>query len=346
MICSVRSAASPELMDFPQFLTWSAGARPSVPEANRYCETRIAYALRHLKPALESSDPLSHVRRRDLVRLWCHRAGLQEHPRTVLASEGVRHSLQVIFGLFAQSGATVAIPTDVYPVYLQIASRAQLSVLGFTTFPQFKLRQILHAAQEVGVLHVLLPCPLKLQGRAWTNEEMATAEAWLHAGKQRRLILDGVYGFGARLDSVTKRLIESDQVLFLDSLSKSFLHEQVFGVAVVPAQDLECYTAAFCNLVPASAKLHIAHQLLERHPDIPRQVARALDSRRTTLLSSVLRSQNQPLPPEQGYLVAIDCPAESLLKEHLLLAIPASVFGSLRTDWSVASALPAADTSS
>ncbi len=125
-------------------------------------------------------------------------------------------------------------PIDVYPVYWQIASRARLSAVGFTTFPQFELSRILDAAQEAGAHHVLLPYPLKLHGRAWTNEEVATAKAWLCAGKQRRLILDSVYSFGARLDSITKRLIESDQVVFLDSLSKAWLHEQIFGVAVIP----------------------------------------------------------------------------------------------------------------
>jgi histidinol-phosphate/aromatic aminotransferase/cobyric acid decarboxylase-like protein len=127
----------------------------------------------------------------------------------------------VIFGLLAQGGATVAMPIDVYPVYWQIASRERLSAVGFTTFPQFDLSRILDAAQEAGVHHVLLPYPLKLQGRAWTNEEVATAKAWLSAGKQRRLILDSVYSFGAQLDSITTQLIESDQVVFLDSLSKA-----------------------------------------------------------------------------------------------------------------------------
>jgi aspartate/methionine/tyrosine aminotransferase len=264
----------------------------------------------------------------------------------VLASEGVRHSLQVIFGLLVQSGATVAIPIDVYPVYWQIANRARLSVVGFKTFPKFDLSRILDAAQEAYAHYVLLPFPLKLHGRAWTNEEVATAMAWLCADKQRRLILDSVYSFGAQLDSNSKRLIESDQVVFLDSLSKAWLNEQVFGVAVIPEQDMEFYTAAFHNLAPAQAKLLVAHQLLERYPDLPRQVARELDSLRATLMSRVLPAQREPLPPEQGYLVAINCSVESLLKEHSLLAIPASAFGSRRGDWSVASALPVADASS
>ena len=296
-------------------------------------------------PALHPVAP-SRVHRCDLVRLWCQARGLKAHARTVLASEGVRHSLQVIFGLLVQSGAKVAIPIDVYPVYWQLARQAQLSAVGFTTFPQFELSRILNAAEESGAHHVLLPYPLKLHGRAWTNEEAATAEAWLRSSNQRRLILDGVYGFGAQLDSVTTRLIESDQVVFLDSLSKSWLHERVFGVAVIPEQDVEFYTAAFRDLTPTPAKIYVAHQLLERFPDIPRQITRELDKRRAALLERILRAQNQLLPAERGYLVAVECSPERLLTRHSLLAIPASAFGSCRGDWSVASALSVADASS
>lgn len=346
MITSAHPTASPELMDFSQFLAWSEGARRSTPEADRYCETRIAHALRHLKPDLGSPAASSRAHRCDLVRLWCQRRGLQVHARRMLASEGVRHSLQVIFRLLVQSGAAVAIPIDVYPVYWQIASRARLSVVGFTTFPKFELSRILDAAQEAGAHHVLLPYPLKLHGRAWTNEEVATAKAWLCAGKQRRLILDSVYSFGAQLDSITKRLIESDQVVFLDSLSKAWLHEQVFGVAVIPEQDVEFYSAAFRDLAPAPAKLIVAHELLERFPDIPQQIAQELDTRRAALLGRASWAKHQLLPVERGYLVAIECSAEILLTQHSLIAIPAAAFGSRRSDWSVASALPVAGASS
>lgn len=346
MILSAQPNVSPELMDFSQFLAWSKGAQRLTPEADRYCETRIAHALRHLKPALGSPAAPPRAHRCDLVRLWCQRRGLQAHARRVLASEGVRHSLQVIFGLLVQSGAAVAIPIDVYPVYWQIASRARLTSVGFTTFPQFELSRILDAAQEAGAHYVLLPYPLKLHGRAWTNDEVAIAEAWLCADKQRRLILDSVYSFGAQSDSITKRLIESDQVVFLDSLSKAWLHEQVFGVAVIPEQDVEFYSAAFRDLVPTPTKLIVAHELLERFPDTPQQITQELATKRAALLRCASRAKHPLLPVERGYLVPIECSAETLLTQHSLLAIPASAFGSRRSDWSVASALPVRDASS
>jgi hypothetical protein len=155
-----------------------------------------------------------------------------------------------------------------------------------------------------------------------------------------------VYSFGAQLDSITNRLIESDQVVFLDSLSKAWLHEQVFGVAVIPEQDVEFYSAAFRDLASTPAKLIVAHELLERFPDTPQQITQELETKRAALLGRASRAKRQLLPVERGYLVAIECSAEILLTQHSLLAIPASAFGSRRSDWSVASSLPVAGASS
>ncbi len=46
---------------------------------------------------------------------------------------------------------------------------------------------------------------------------------WLNEVPQRRLILDGVYSFGLPTDVFTQHLLETDQVIYLDSLSKGWL---------------------------------------------------------------------------------------------------------------------------
>jgi hypothetical protein len=342
---SVASVSTGELMDFRQFIVWSDGARRSMPAAELYCETRIARALAHLKPVIPEPAAPSGSHRCDLVQLWCKARGLAPSARTTLAAEGVRHSLQVIFAWLARSGATAALPNDVYPVYWQLAAQAQLPVAGFDLFPRFELSRILDAAAKAGARHVLLPLPLKLHGRTWTDYETAIAEHWLRADPQRRIVLDGVYGFSGLLDAVTRRLIATDQVLLLDSLSKGWLNERVFGVAVIPEQDVALYTPLFRNLAPSPSKLWAAHQLLLHFPDIPYQVVRELDTRRAQLLERVSRTPYRTLPAQRGYLVAIECAADVLLAEHSMLAIPASVFGSRLSNWSIASALPALEPS-
>ena len=330
-------------MDFRQFLTWSENARRLAPEAARYCETRIARALSHLVPVVTDSATSPRVHRCDLVRLWCDARGVRPSAQTILASEGVRHSLRVIFKVLARIGATVAMPTDVYPVYSKIATEAELSTIGFATFPAFDIDRILNVAEAGGAHHVLLPQPLKLHGCVWTEDETTTAETWLRADVRRRLLIDGVYGLGRPLDSVSKRLIETEQVVFLDSLSKGWLHEQVFGVTLIPKRDVGLYSSPFRDLSPAPPKLFVAGELLRRFVDVPRQIERELDARRQKLLGRVSRTGHQSLRAESGYLVAVECSCERLLSHHAMLAIPASAFGSRLTEWSIASALPIAD---
>src|SRR5438552_5323941 len=104
-------------MDFGEFLLWSERAARSTPPVSRLCETRITRALASILPGRSTPLDVSHVHHCDLVRLWCERQGLSSAlAENALASEGVRHALQIIFQLLAQSGTTVALPRDVYPV--------------------------------------------------------------------------------------------------------------------------------------------------------------------------------------------------------------------------------------
>jgi hypothetical protein len=338
-----RPTSTSALMNFRQFIAWSEAARHLTPDAERYCETRNSRAFPHLVVVPDASCEAHRIHRCDLVPLWCKAMGIPALARMTLATEGVRHSLQTIFAILAKVGAMVAIPTDVYPVYWQLASAANLRVVGFETFPIFDLRRILSDAEEAGAHHLLLPQPLKLHGRSWTDKEVATAEDWLGAGIQRRIILDGVYAFGAPLCSATKRLVETGQVVFLDSLSKGWLHERTFGAAVIPEQDASIYMAPFRNLPSTPSKLLVAQQLIERFSDTPCRVRKEIDALRSEVLRRASRVSHLMKSVAHGYLLPIECSSEELLTEHSMITIPASVFGSRFSCWSIASALPAVD---
>ena len=153
--------------------------------------------------------------------------------------EGVRHALALIFGGFARRGEPIALPRDVYPVYWRIAAGAGVAAIGFDTFPE------LAHPFSTAARHVVLPCPLKLHGRAWTASGSKLRRAGSRAIRRDDSILDGVYSFGEPIARGVLELIASDQVLYLDSLSKGWLHEQVFGAAVVPARDLAVLAPIF-----------------------------------------------------------------------------------------------------
>lgn len=312
---------------FEDFVALQERVRREDPSVVQLGETRIARALAALRPAIDVPAEIPKLHRCHLATAWCARRGMpDEWSARALVCEGVRHALALIFGELARRDARVAVPSDVYPVYRQLAERAQLAVVPVDTFPLLTF--------ETNARYLLLPCPLKLHGRAWSAAEVAAGHAWLAADRTRRLILDGVYSFDAVLAPDVRALIETDQVLYLDSLSKSWLHEKVFGTAIVPAQDFAMWAPIFRASAPAQASLFVARALLER--TVP--VAAELAVRRARTLAILADHAIEAVAPESGYFIPIELPADVALARHRVLVIPFAVFGG--TDaWSFASAL-------
>jgi aspartate/methionine/tyrosine aminotransferase len=287
-------------------------------------ETRIARALAALRPVIDIPDDVPKLHRCHLATAWCARRGMPAAwSARALVCGGVRAALALIFGELR--GETVAMPRDVYPVYWELAERAGLSAIAIDTFPEL---------QFADVRYLVLPCPLKLHGRAWTAAELEAARRWLAADRSRRLILDGVYSFDAMIAPDVIALIETDQVIYLDSLSKSWLHEKVFGTAVVPVQDAARWMPVFRAAAPTQAALFTARALLEA----PVAVEAALASRRTRTLTALATRGLTPAAPARGYFIPIEIDARVALERHDVLLIPFAVFGGT-APWSFASAL-------
>jgi hypothetical protein len=157
------------------------------------------------------------------------------------------------------------------------------------------------------------------------------------------LILDGLYSFGLPYDTLTKSLFETNQVIYLDSLSKGWLHELVLGVAVVPEEDLEIYGNSFRNLHLSQANLFRARELLSCYRDFPVHLTEEIARRRRVLLQILGETGVRALPAALGYLVPIEASAAILFERHGLLTIPATVFGCRSAQWSIASALPSVE---
>jgi hypothetical protein len=240
----------------------------------------------------------------------------------------------------ADTATRVAIPRDVYPVYLQAAVEAGVSSSTFETFPDFDLVRILAVCAREHADHVLLPYPLKLHGRSWTEAETQLAQSWLAENSARRLILDGVYSFGQPLELAIQQLLTADQVLYLDSLSKGWLHARVFGTAIVPGRDLERYVESFRSNGPAQSKLHTARRLLSYFGDLPSGLRQELARLRTDLHMRLTQAGLRVRDAPRGYLLAVEGDAHELLEGHGLLTIPVSAFGGTSQSVCIASALP------
>ncbi|HEX7639903.1 MAG TPA: hypothetical protein VF457_16015 [Burkholderiaceae bacterium] len=330
-------------MDFAAFIEWSRPLRAERTDLLDVAETRIAHALADLRPEVTIPETFARVHRCHLAPVWCALQGLPpEAARTAFACNGVRHGLELLLRAFARAGRRVAMPRDVYPVYWRIAAAAGVATSALDTFPAFDLSQLLAQATADGASVVLLPAPLKLHGRAWTAAEADVAARWLAQDGERRILLDGVYAFGQPLGTALLRLIATDQVFYLDSLSKGWLHELVFGMVLAPQRDGESLRDIFRALQPGQRQLFLARELMTRFHDFPRRLAHELDRRRAELARRLADAGVAARPVTRGYLVAIEASATALLANHRVLALPASVFGSPRHDLSIASALTAA----
>jgi len=334
---------SPDTMGFMEFVTWAQNIARAQPNIRLFCETRLSKAFKEIRPDMAVQNPAVTAHRCDLARQWCDAYGVSpSKARMTLICDGVRHGLALIFGILAQQGRRVAIPRDVYPVYWMIASDAGVETLGIETFPDFDLEAVLGQMISADISAMLLPGPLKLHGRKWTDSELAQVTRWLRERGDRRLILDGIYSLGSPLDSQTNRLLETGQVIYLDSLSKGWLHEKIFGVVVVPENDFDLYAETFRSLPARQENLVCAREMLTSHRHVPAMLAKRLAEKREALLTFAKETGLKARPVERGYFVPIEGSVSSLLRNHNVLAIPATAFGSRLSRWSVASALPVA----
>lgn len=296
-------------------------------------ETNIWRSLNHLIPLVQLRPDI-HIHRCHLAEVWLD---VFELPSTwskyTMITSGVRHSLSLLLPELAKRNGQLVMPLDVYPVYGQIADASGLVPALFPTVPELQIPD--HGDW------LLLPNPLKPAGRWLTLAEVRAIKDWLAQSPLRRILIDAVYSFGTQIHSTTLALLETQQAFLMHSLSKAWLHPKVMGVCIVPEADWVHLAAIFrCNS-PVQADLQTANVLLRSHQDVPFSVDYELTLRRVRLRARLplgvetLQTDSQ----EAGYFIPLIASFESLLESHQILTMPISIFGSTRSDLSVASAL-------
>src|SRR5687768_10845033 len=94
-------------------------------------ETNLYASLAHLIPP-ETPAPEHTVHRCHLAAEWVQRFGLPEDTASrALISCGVRDSLALLFGAYADNGTRLWLPADNYPIYGAFARAAGLTPLEF-----------------------------------------------------------------------------------------------------------------------------------------------------------------------------------------------------------------------
>jgi len=280
-------------------------------------------ALAGMRPSFRMAPTPASVP--DLEGAWRKRWGLTGVEGTVRLSTGVRPMLARLFASFARDGRRLLAPEDVYPVYLELAGRAGVTLNTFPTVPQPRLPEVGVARGPEGLL---LPEPLVPLGRGLTDSEAMQIQSWLDEDRERLLLLDCVYTFSERFTRTAETLLAGGRTVLLHSLAKGFLSPDVAGFAIGPASIL----AEMAHDI-ADGTLATAVQLLQDASDLPQRLATEF-SRRWGALSQTTGLQ----VPATGYFSVLPVPFDELLARGQL-AVPGSVFGSRTGDWSAVTCL-------
>lgn len=218
---------------------------------------------------------------------------------------GIRDSLMVLFELLKKRDMwPIALPTDVYPVYQQIADASHLHYVHYKTlFPTFKIEDAL--VSDI----VLLTFPL--YGRDINAREVDCLLNWLKESPNRLVIIDRVYDY-LRENPYIQKLIDTNQVIVCYSLTKTFLSPLLLGLTILPQTYSPIpHTASTQNIKKAKV-------LLTKYIDFPKQQHDRFKYRWNLLKIPA---------PETGYMSVIYKHYRSLITENKL-SIAGSVFGS------------------
>lgn len=324
-------------MNFTSFQAYRQELLADRPNMKDCAETNLYRALAHLMPP--PPPPVGgKVHRCHLASQWTELQGLPaEASRRALISCGVRDSLRLLFAHYAPRQACLWLPEDNYPVYHELAHEAGLSPQTFPTLPEPAWPQTPPVeADEI----LLVTHPLKPRGRALNDDDARQLKDWLALSPRRRVWLDTVYQLQSGLDDSTRDLLATGQVTLLHSLTKGWLHPRLFGIALVPETDAEALTPVFRTASPPQEHLAQARYLMREHAAMPGAVRQALVQAEEQLIKALPEIMSRALPAEPpAYLFPVRITFDELL-ERDVLGIPASVFGSSRTDLCFISSLP------
>lgn len=315
--------------EFQEFRQRQLSASSSLLDA---AETNVYRVLAPMRP--EPPTDMSTVHRCDLARAWLRRFEFpEEWSSHAMVCRGVRHGLGVVFHWLHAVQARLWLPSDVYPVYFELARAAGLAPASYPTLPAPALPR---SPADHRPEYLLLANPSKPLGRYLSDDECAAVISWLRESPRRRLLIDSVYDLGAPFAAGTRRLLDTGRAVLLHSVTKGWLWPRTFGVVLLgPAQ--AALAEAFRADPPTSAHLRLADRLLTEHSDVPRRVVDELAVRAERLFERLPDEVLGAIPTASrtcpgNYFFPVDVPAETLQRECGVLAMPVSVFGG--SSWS------------
>ncbi len=280
----------------------------------------------------EASSPVS-CSRDELIERWCEVMQQPEWRGYALPTRGVRTGLLALFHLFAQQHKSLYLPNDIYPFYHVAAQQAGLHQLAFNSWPDVDW-SVLSQAGPDSVL--LLTNPQNPSGQYLNQQQLESIASWLADFPQRRIVLDTVYCYDAAFDAATQALWQTGQCFICHSLSKAWLSPNCLGVVMCP--DAERAMLQPLLALPEPEACRQAARALHKL-DLPQRQQQVFHREWQRLLPLIQRFSADFTPPDTGYFAIVHCDFDTLLNQHRVLTIPASVFGIDKAGWSVISCL-------
>ncbi|MFO1518403.1 MAG: hypothetical protein U1F57_01865 [bacterium] len=277
--------------------------------------------------------PLTTSSETEVARAWLKLFQLESELRSLNLSTGIRPLLKEIFRILAGKGYEAWLPQDVYPVYGELAKEGDLPFRTFPTYPTLSWEFL---GKTGGKSALLIPSPLTPAGRYLKAQEADILGDWLLEDPERKLILDTAYHFETPFDPATFSLLQKGAFL-LYSMTKAWLSPDTLGVAVTSDE----FSKVLSPLLPTppSASLSIARFRWENSVHLPSMLQEIFKKRWAALENRIRKASPGWSPPKTGYFSTISRPAATLLEEHGLLAVPASVFGATEPNESIVTCL-------
>lgn len=261
-----------------------------------------------------------NIHRCHLVEDFLRFFRLDVDKKLVAFSEGVRHSVEKLMEHYVDRKWIIA--ADNYPFYLETADDLELEYDVFTTLEEGSLSALASLETDGDIL--LTTYPLKPSGAKYTDADIDWLKQWLLADAQRLLIIDAVYiHYFETAQAIMELFKESDQVVILYSLSKSFAAPKIAGFTFTHQPEIR---ELFKGLPRNDYTMTLCYGLLNSMEGIKRRddVLNLLKEKREAAVKRHLLEYGRA---DEGYLFYVDKSWDEL-NNRGIMSVPASVYGS------------------
>ena len=205
-----------------------ADIKQSLRYTNDLSELDIYTVLQDLTPQFDANYPSQSVD--SLVSLIKESYGVDGQ---ITIGKGVKDLWSKTCEELFDKGYQIILPKDVYPRYFDVPNKNNYPLQTYETLTGLDLPK---NAPSKSVM--VVTSPHTYHASSLTAHEVSSLKEWLSDSPDRRIFIDAVYNYDQHIGTDAKELLETNQVYFCSSLSKTHLCPKVMGFVVDSPNDL------------------------------------------------------------------------------------------------------------